>query len=343
MWCLCSTSLTLRRLGDEMSCIPTSGKRGKSVLICNGNFPEKTGTSGSVSHGSFVTGCLRTWKALAIPLSVMMLQDFFETVKEDSSVTLAGVSASVASSTSSDAALLSSAGCWLAPAVLQLGSSSFSLEIRSIFVWPPLGLALFSWKFACTLCSLPLWQSYCCTAPCAVSRFHCPAAKFAFERFPAATARSPLQIFHCDGSMCSVKVPLSSRQICISEVLCRHCAVSSSNLPLWRSHFSIHSSPGLHFRGSLPPVRGFHFKSSIVTVPLSSRQVCISEVLCRHCGVSTSNLPLWPSHCCTAKTQNPKQVSLNPKAQLLQITSPANLLLDTRTRTNQEGWQSFSL
>ena len=44
-----------------------------------------------------------------------------------------------------------------------------------------------------------------------------------------------------------------------------------------------------------------------------------------------------------AKTQNPKQVSLNPKAQLLQITSPANLLLDTRTRTNQEGWQSFSL
>ena len=45
----------------------------------------------------------------------------------------------------------------------------------------------------------------------------------------------------------------------------------------------------------------------------------------------------------TAKTQNPKQVSLNPKAQLPQITSPANLLLDTRTRTNQEGWQSFSL
>ena len=44
-----------------------------------------------------------------------------------------------------------------------------------------------------------------------------------------------------------------------------------------------------------------------------------------------------------AKTQNPKQVSLNPKAQLPQITSPANLLLDTRTRTNQEGWQSFSL
>ena len=45
----------------------------------------------------------------------------------------------------------------------------------------------------------------------------------------------------------------------------------------------------------------------------------------------------------SAKTQNPKQVSLNPKAQLPQITSPANLLLDTRTRTNQEGWQSFSL
>ena len=44
-----------------------------------------------------------------------------------------------------------------------------------------------------------------------------------------------------------------------------------------------------------------------------------------------------------AKTQNPKQVSLNPKAQLPQITSPANLLLDTRTRTNQEGWLSFSL
>ena len=31
-----------------------------------------------------------------------------------------------------------------APAVLRLGSGSFSLEIRSIFVWPPLGLALFS-------------------------------------------------------------------------------------------------------------------------------------------------------------------------------------------------------
>ena len=45
----------------------------------------------------------------------------------------------------------------------------------------------------------------------------------------------------------------------------------------------------------------------------------------------------------SAKTQNPKQVSLNPKAQPPQITSPANLLLDTRTRTNQEGWQSFSL
>ena len=44
-----------------------------------------------------------------------------------------------------------------------------------------------------------------------------------------------------------------------------------------------------------------------------------------------------------AKTQNPKQVSLNPKAQLPQITSPANLLLDTRTRTNQGGWLSFSL
>ena len=45
----------------------------------------------------------------------------------------------------------------------------------------------------------------------------------------------------------------------------------------------------------------------------------------------------------SAKTQNPKQVSLNPKAQPLQITSPANLLLDTRTRTNQGGWLSFSL
>ena len=45
----------------------------------------------------------------------------------------------------------------------------------------------------------------------------------------------------------------------------------------------------------------------------------------------------------SAKTQNPKQVSLNPKAQLPQITSPANLLLDTRTRTNQGGWLSFSL
>ena len=62
-----------------------------------------------------------------------------------------------------------------------------------------------------------------------------------------------------------------------------------------------------HFRGSLPPLRSFHFKSSIVTVPffhctlysvkvpLSSRQVCISEVLCRQCGVFSSNLPLWHS------------------------------------------------
>jgi len=44
-----------------------------------------------------------------------------------------------------------------------------------------------------------------------------------------------------------------------------------------------------------------------------------------------------------AKTQNPKQVSLNPKAQLPQITSPANPSLDTRTQTNQGGWLSFSL
>ena len=73
------------------------------------------------------------------------------------------------------------------------------------------------------------------------------------------------------------------------------------------------------------------------------------------CLLEACLLTPWVHPCCLfsktrsdcqhsfAKTQNPKQVSLNPKAQLPQITSPANLLLDTRTRTNQEGWQSFSL
>ena len=85
-----------------------------------------------------------------------------------------------------------------------------------------------------------LVQSSIVTVPllhctCAVSRFHCPAARFAFQRFPAATAGFPLQIFHCDG-------------------------------------------PSLHFRGSLPPLRGFHFKSSIVTVPLLHCTLCSVKV-----------------------------------------------------------------
>ena len=129
-----------------------------------------------------------------------------------------------------------------APAVLRLGSGSFSLEIRSIFVCPRLGWRCFHENLH---------------APCAV--FHCDSPIVALHlvqcqgsivqprglhfRGSLPPLRGfPLQIFHCDGpslhfrgslpplrgfhfkpsivtvpllhcTLCSVKVPLSSRQV----------------------------------------------------------------------------------------------------------------------------------
>ena len=98
------------------------------------------------------------------------------------------------------------------------GSSDVFMRIYSILC----GLRLFSgWVPAV----FPGNSQHFCLAPAWASAV---SMKICMHLVQSSIVTVPL--LHC--TLCSVKVPLSSREVCISEVPCRHCGVSTSNLPL---------------------------------------------------------------------------------------------------------------
>ena len=153
----------------------------------------------------------------------------------------------------------------------------------------PAGFRQFFPRNSQHFCVAPAWASENLHAPCAV--FHCDSPIVALHLVqcqgsivqpPGLHFRGslpPLRGFHFKSSIVTVPV-------CISEVPCRHCGfplqIFHCDSPIVALHLvqcqgSIVQPPGLHFRGSLP-LRGFHFKSSIVTVPFFHCTLCSVKV-----------------------------------------------------------------